>query len=111
MTTKPLVDHRIYNITPRCMPQYLEVFQRMAMPLLIETLGHPIGFYTTVVGPLNQFVHLWAYDDMADYEARCKARDMHPDFLPYLEASKPYILSQETRLIKSIAGLNMHLSA
>ena len=57
------------------------------MPVLMETLAHPLGFYTSLVGPQNQFVHLWGYDDLADYERRCYARDTHPDFPAYLAAS------------------------
>ncbi len=99
---KPWVDHRTYTIALRKMPEFLEVFNRLAMPVLMETLGHPIGFYTTVVGPLNQFVHLWAYDDLADYERRCRARDTHPDFPAYLAASGHLITAQHTQLIKAL---------
>ena len=98
---KPLIDHRTYTIALRKMPEFLEVFNRMAMPLLIETLGHPVGFYTSLVGKQNQFIHLWGYDDLADYERRCGARDLHPDFPAYLSASGHLITAQETRLIKS----------
>jgi hypothetical protein len=66
--THPLVDHRVYTIALRKMPEFLDVFGRLAMPVLLETLGHPLGFYTSVVGPQNQFVHLWGYQDLADYE-------------------------------------------
>ena len=83
----PLVDHRIYTIRLRKMPEFLDVFSRLAMPILMETLGHPLGMYVSHVGPLNQFVHLWAYKDLADYERRCQARDTHPDFAKYLAAS------------------------
>jgi hypothetical protein len=100
---KPLVDHRIYTIALRKMPEFLEVFNTLAMPLLMETLGHPLGFYSSVVGPQNQFVHLWAYDDLADYERRCRARDAHPDFPTYLKASGHLITAQENRLIKAVA--------
>ncbi len=100
---KPLIDHRIYTIKLRKMPEFLEVFNRLAMPILMETLGQPVGFYTSLVGPLNQFVHLWAYDDLADYERRCKARDTHPDFAAYMSASEHLITAQETRLIKAVA--------
>jgi hypothetical protein len=98
---QPLIDHRTYTIALRKMPEFLEVFNRMAMPLLIETLGHPVGFYTSLVGKQNQFIHLWGYDDLADYERRCGARDLHPDFPAYLSASGHLITAQETRLIKS----------
>jgi hypothetical protein len=101
-----LVDHRVYTIALRKMPEFLEVFNRLAMPVLMETLGRPLGFYTSLVGPQNQFVHLWAYDDLADYERRCLARDKHPDFAAYLQASGHLIIAQETRLIRSVPLLH-----
>ena len=93
---KPLVDHRIYTIALRKMPEFLEVFDKLAMPILLETLGHRIGFYVSHVGPQNQFIHLWGYDNLADYEKRCYARDTHPDFPAYLKASGHLITAQET---------------
>lgn len=97
-----LIDHRIYTIQPRKMAQFLECFDRLAMPVLLQTLGKPVGFYMSHVGPLNQIVHLWAYEDMADYERRCNARDTHPDFPVYLKSTEGLIVSQEDRLIKRI---------
>ena len=98
--TKPLVDHRVYTIKLRKMGEFIEVFDRLAMPLLLETLGTPLGFWTSFVGPQNQFVHLWGYDSLADYEARSRARDAHPDFPAYLAATADLILAQETRLVR-----------
>ncbi|MFC6673337.1 NIPSNAP family protein [Marinobacterium aestuariivivens] len=102
MTDKPLIDHRIYTIKPRKMGEFIEVFDRMAMPVLLETLGHPVGFYQSQVGALNQFVHLWAYASLADYERRCHARDTHPDFPAYLQASGHLIEAQENRLLQAV---------
>ena len=99
---KAIVDHRIYTIRLRRMSEFIEVFDRLAMPILLRTLGAPLGFWTSHVGPLNQFVHLWGYDSLADYEARCAARDMHPDFPNYLAASEHLIVAQETRLIRRV---------
>ncbi len=44
MFHKPIVDHRIYNITPRCMPRFLEVFDQLAMPILKKALGRATWF-------------------------------------------------------------------
>jgi len=102
LPSKPLVDHRIYTIRLRKMPEFLEVFNRLAMPILMDTLGHPLGFHVSSVGPLNQFVHLWGYDDLADYERRAQTRDSHPDFPAYLSASEHLIVAQETRLLRAV---------
>jgi hypothetical protein len=101
--SKPLVDHRVYTIRLRKMPEFLDVFDRLAMPVLLETLGNPLGFWTSVVGPQNQFTHLWGYDSFDDYERRASARDSHPDFPAYLKASEHLIVSQKTRLIRAAA--------
>ncbi len=98
----PLVDHRVYTIRLRKMNEFIEVFNRLAMPILLQTLQHPLGFYVSQVGPLNQFVHLWAYADLADYERRCRARDGHPEFPAYLAASEHLISAQETRLVRAV---------
>jgi len=98
-TDLPLIDHRIYTIAPRKMGEFLKLFEGV-MPALIETMGNPIGFYTSFVGQQNQFVHLWAYASLADYEERCKKRDSHPAMASYMAASGPLIVSQETRLIR-----------
>ena len=100
---RPLVNLRYYTIAPRKMAEFLEVFDRLAMPVLVRTLGAPIGFYTSTVGTLNQVVHLWAYRDMADMEARWHARDHDPAFAEYLRASGHLIVAQEDRLLRSAA--------
>jgi hypothetical protein len=65
-------------------------------------LGTPLGFYTSHVGPLNQFIHMWAYESLADYEERSRLRDAHPNFPAYLAASEHLIVAQETRLIRRV---------
>lgn len=99
---RPLVDHRVYTIRLRKMAEFVGLWDRLAMPVLLETLGHPVGFWVSQVGPQNQFTHLWAYESLADYERRSRARDAHPDFPAYLAASEPLIVAQETRLVRAV---------
>lgn len=97
---RPLVDLRTYTIRPRGMPEFLDVFDRLAMPVLLRSVGAPLGFYTSLVGPLNQVVHFWAYESLADYEARGARRDSDPDWPAYLSASGHLIIAQENRLLR-----------
>ena len=63
-----IVDHRIYTIRLRKMDEFIEVWDRLAMPILLRTLGSPLGFWTSLVGPQNQFIHCWGYESLADYD-------------------------------------------
>ncbi len=99
---KPIVDHRVYTIRPRCMPAFLEAFDQLAMPILLRHLGPPLAFYVSSIGPLNQVVHLWGYDSLDDFERRSAARDADPDFAAYLHATRDLVVAQETRIIKPV---------
>ncbi|HYQ52089.1 NIPSNAP family protein [Pseudomonas sp. NPDC012596] len=111
---KAIVDHRIYTIRPRCMAAFLEAFDQLAMPILLRHLGAPLGFYVSSIGPLNQVVHLWAYESLDDFERRSAARDADPDFAAYLQATRDLVVAQETRIIKPVhlhsLGQSMPLS-
>lgn len=95
-----IVDHRVYTIVPRGMPEFLEVFERLAMPILLRHLGRPLAFYTSSIGPLNQVVHLWGYEDLADFERRSLARDADVEFAAYLQATRHLVVAQETRMLR-----------
>lgn len=99
---KPIVDHRVYTIRPRCMAAFLEAFDQLAMPILLRHLGPPLAFYVSSIGPLNQVVHLWGYDSLDDFERRSAARDADPDFAAYLHATRDLVVAQETRIIKPV---------
>ena len=95
-----IVDLRTYTIRLRGMAEFLDVFDRLAMPVQLKYLGAPLGMFTSAVGPLNQVVHLWGFDDMGQFEARHAARDRDPDWPAYLQASAHLITAQENRLIR-----------
>ncbi|HTR09024.1 MAG TPA: NIPSNAP family protein [Paraburkholderia sp.] len=99
---KPFIDHRIYTIRPRGMAEFLDVFDRLAMPIQLKYLGAPVGFYTSDIGALNQVVHLWGYESIADYDQRRTARDADPEWPAYLQASAHLILAQENRIIRQV---------
>lgn len=98
-----IVDLRTYTIRLRKMNEFLEIFDRLAMPVQLKYLGRPLGIFTSAVGPLNQVVHLWGFDDMGEFERRHAARDKDPEWPAYLQASADLITAQETRLIRRAA--------
>ncbi|HTC08912.1 MAG TPA: NIPSNAP family protein [Acetobacteraceae bacterium] len=102
MTDKPIVDMRTYTIRPRGLPEYLKLFEEMALPIMVRHIGPPIGYYTSEIGVLNQVVHLWGFDSLADMEARRTARNVDPEWPKYLAASAPLVTAQEDRIIRRV---------
>lgn len=98
----PIVDLRTYTIAVRRMPEFLDVLDRLGMPVLLRHLRPPIGFYTATVGHLNQVVHLWEYESLGDLEQRQAARDKDPDWPAYLKGTVELVTAQENRIIRRV---------
>ena len=102
-----MVDLRVYTIRLRKMAEFVDVFARLAMPVQLKYLGRPLGMFSSAVGPLNQVVHLWGFNDMGDFERRHAARDQDPDWPAYLQASEHLLAAQENRLLRKIELLSL----
>jgi hypothetical protein len=99
-----IVEHRTYTLKPLRSGAFLELYERAALPLQKKYLGHLVGFFVSEIGPLNQVVHLWAFDSLAERERRRKAMEQDPDWPLYVDALRELdvIVHQETKLLKSV---------
>jgi hypothetical protein len=50
-------------------------------------LGQPFAYLITETGNVNQYIHIWAYEDAADRARRRAAMMADPDWLAYIEES------------------------
>ena len=74
-----IYEIRTYDLKPRSIPEFEKrVADKLPGRLEYSKLG---GFWHTEVGPLNQVVHIWPYDDLnqrADVRARAVADEKWP---------------------------------
>lgn len=57
-----LYELRTYNLKPNTVPEALKRFADAIETR--QTYSRLVGFWHTEIGPLNQLVHLWAYEDL-----------------------------------------------
>lgn len=95
-----IVNIRTYTLVPRNMPKYLELFETAGLPVMLRHGLELMGYYTSVVGPQNQIVHLWRFDSLADMEAKRAARDADPDWLAYQQKTEGMLLMQDDKIMK-----------
>lgn len=100
-----IVEQRTYTLKPLRTRDFLALYERAALPLQKKYLGHLVGFFVSEIGPLNQVVHLWAFDSLAERERRRAAMEQDPGWPAYLDAARELdvILEQETKLMRSVA--------
>lgn len=98
-----IVDVRTYTLIPRKMPVYLELFEKHALPVMQRHGLELMGYYTSQIGALNQVVHLWRYDSLADLERKRTARDADPDWAAFLARTEGMVLMQDNKIMKPAA--------
>ena len=65
-----IVEERIYTALPGKSLEYVRMYEAEGLAIQRPILGNLVGYFTTEIGTLNQIVHLWAYEDLADRAAR-----------------------------------------
>lgn len=100
-----IVELRTYTLKPLRTADFLGLYERLALPLQKQYLGNLIGFYVSEIGPLNEVVHLWGFDSMAERERRRLAMENDPGWTLYREALRELdaIEQQETKLLKTVS--------
>ncbi len=103
-----IIDHRTYTLKPGTLPLYVKAYVDEGHAIQIMHLGTPLGWYVSHdIGQLNQIVHLWQYDDLADRERRRAAMMADPAWLAYLAKVVSYMDHQENKILRSPAGVQM----
>jgi hypothetical protein len=98
-----IVDVRTYTLIPRKMGRYLELFEKHALPVMLRHGLDLVGYYTSSIGPLNQVVHIWRYDSLADLEAKRAARDADPAWGEFLSLTEGMVLMQDNKIMRPTA--------
>jgi hypothetical protein len=95
-----IVDVRTYTLVPRKLARYVELFETHALPVMQRHGLELMGYFTSHIGPLNQVVHLWRYDSLADMERKRAARDADPAWGAYLAMTEGMVLMQEDKVMR-----------
>ena len=61
-----IYEFRTYTYQPGTMPKVLEAFSKV-IPERAK-LSPLVGIWVSAIGPLNQFIHVWAYRDSGERE-------------------------------------------
>lgn len=94
-----IYDVRTYTLYPRKTKEYVGHFETMAMPA-VERLGFRlVGYFTSSIGTLNQVVHIWAYEDLAEFDKLRTLRDGDAEWHKFLEATVGLIHAQEDKVM------------
>ena len=94
-----ILEERNYTFRPGTVAAFLLMYEAEGLAIHTRHLGRLVGFFTSEVGLLNQVVHMWAYDSMADREARRARLNADPEWLAFVPRSAGMIERMENRIL------------
>ena len=94
-----IVEERIYTLQPGKVPEYLKLYESEGMAIQVPILGHMVGYYSTEIGTLNQIIHMWGYQDLADRTRRRAELMADQRWQAYVAKIRPMIVTQESKIL------------
>jgi NIPSNAP len=61
-----IIDHRTYELQPGRVRDFLSLHEKGGFACADEASRQLVGYFTTEAGNVNEIVHIWAYQDLAD---------------------------------------------
>lgn len=95
-----ILDHRTYRLRVGALPEYLVLYEKEGYAAQSRHLGAPVGWFYTEIGPLNQVVHIWKYDDLADRDRKRAGLQADPEWQAFVAKAAPYIEHMENKILR-----------
>ncbi|MGI9425103.1 MAG: NIPSNAP family protein [Hyphomicrobiaceae bacterium] len=101
-----IFELRTYTTPAGRAPQLAQYSAEIGRPIRGDDYGKLEGYWLTEIGPLNQVMHLWSYDDLNDRQAKRAALGKNDRWrTEFLPKAGPLILRQDIRLMDPVRPL------
>ena len=94
-----ILEQRDYHVYTGKLPEVVRLYETEGIPIQSEILGGLVGAFTTDIGELSMYVHMWQYADFTERQerrARLQADERWKAFLPKIQ---PMIHTQRNRIL------------
>lgn len=94
-----IVEERDYHVYTGKLNELVGLYEQEGIALQQRHLGRLVGAFTTDVGAVSTYTHIWAYDDYADRERRRGALQADDAWRAFLAKIQPLIHTQQNRIL------------
>ncbi|OJU05924.1 MAG: NIPSNAP family protein [Rhizobium sp. 63-7] len=79
-----ILEHRTYTFKPGTVDKWMKKYEAEGLPIQKRHLNTFVGLYASEIGTLHTTVLMWAYDSLADREARRQAMYADPEWQTFI---------------------------
>ena len=94
-----ILEIRDYHVYTGKLPELVRLYAQEGIEIQKEVLGGFVGAYTTEVGELSTYVHLWRYDSFEERLRRRNELQTRADWKAFLAKATPLIHTQHNRIL------------
>jgi hypothetical protein len=94
-----IVEQRDYHVYTGKLPELVRLYETEGTALQQEFLGTFVGAFTTDVGELSTYTHIWGYESFADREERRALLQGDERWKAFLAKIQPLIHTQRSRIM------------
>jgi hypothetical protein len=94
-----IVEQRDYHVFTGKLSELLRLYETEGIEIQKRYLGRLIGAFTTDVGAVSTYTHIWAYDDYAERERRRAELQADEQWRDFLAKIQPLIHTQQNRIL------------
>jgi len=94
-----IVEQRDYHVFTGKLPELIRLYETEGIVIQNEVLGGLIGAFTTDIGALSTYTHMWRYADFADRQGRHAVLQGRDDWKAFLVKIQPLIHTQHSRIL------------
>jgi hypothetical protein len=93
-------DVRTYDLHQGKVQEYMKAVREVGLPIRKAHGVKLAGWYYTVIGPITQVIHIWAYDSLAHLEKAKAEVEADPRWeREYLPRVRPLIASARDQIM------------
>jgi hypothetical protein len=99
-----LLDVRTYTCRPGTIKAHIALYEKLGKTPQTRHLGQPLAYLVTESGNVNQYIHIWVYENAADREKRRAAMWADAEWVAYTQESAKLgaLEAQENRLMTPV---------
>ena len=92
---------RTYRLKNGAIPGYLKVVGEEGIEIQKKHLGHLFGYFLSEIGPINEIVHIWAYESLDDRSARRARLAADPAWQAFLPKIRDLIEVADNKIMNA----------
>ena len=102
-----IYELRTYTAKPGTIPAILKANEDVARPVRGDNYGKLEGYWYTDIGPVNQVMHLWSFDDLVERDRlRAELGALEAWGQEYVPLIRPHLVKQSIRFLKAARDMN-----